>query len=178
MTNEMKIEDGGVLSRARCCHPRSEPELCFILAHDLKGPVTPEEAMKAVSGVCPALELIDSRSKNSTFTLEDVVADNASSRGFVLGPVTPIDGVDISALPMKLVVNGQTVQEGSSAAIYGHPAKSLAAQANMLARLGQHLEAGQVVMSGGATAAVAVNVGDEVQVVVEGLGTASFRVED
>ena len=35
LTDAMRIEDGGALSRVACCHPRAEPELCFLLAAPL-----------------------------------------------------------------------------------------------------------------------------------------------
>ena len=93
-----------------------------------------------------------------------------------LGPErVPAAGLDLGNLTMRLVVNGEVVQEGNSAAIYDHPANSLAAQANMLAERGEKLLAGQVVLSGAATSAIWVKVGDEVKVVVEGVGEAGFK---
>jgi 2-oxo-3-hexenedioate decarboxylase len=175
LTDAMLLENGGSISHSGHCHPRTEPELCFVLKHDLEGPVTPEEAMAAVGKIHAALEIIDSRYKDFKFTLIDVVADNASSIHFVLGDEGPAD-LDISDLEMSLWVNGECVETGSSKAIYDHPARSLAAQVNMLAERGECLRAGQVVMSGGATKAVAVKPGDRVKVVVEKIGTAEFEV--
>jgi 2-oxo-3-hexenedioate decarboxylase len=175
LTDAMQLDNGGSISHAGHCHPRTEPELCFVLKEDLEGPVTPEEAMAAVGGIHAALEIIDSRYKDFKFTLIDVVADNASSIHFVLGDEGGAD-LDISDLEMSLWINGECVETGSSKAIYDHPARSLAAQANMLAERGERLLAGQVVMSGGATKAVAVKPGDHVKVVVQNIGTAEFKV--
>ena len=175
LTDAMRVEEGGSISRGAHCHPRTEPELCFVLAQDIEGPVTPQEAMSAVGRVHAALEIIDSRYEDFKFTLIDVVADNASSSHFVLGSGRAPD-LDIGDLEMGLWINGELVETGSSKAIYDHPARSLAAQANMLAERGERLLAGQVVMSGGATKAVAVKPGDHVKVVVEGIGSAEFTV--
>lgn len=177
LTSAMRLEDGGQLRRAACGHPRAEPEVAFIMGRPLSGQPSPEEALAAVSGVCPAIEIIDSRFENFKFTIIDVVADNASSHTFVLGPATPIADVgDLGELPMTLSVDGEVVQRGSSAAIYGHPARSLATLAAMLDELGESLQPGQIVLAGGATAAVALSPGQSVRVDVEGLGSAGFSV--
>jgi 2-oxo-3-hexenedioate decarboxylase len=182
LTSAMILDDGGVVDRAAHCHPRVEPEIAFVLARDLHGPATPAQAMAAVGGVAAALELIDSRYQDFKFTLADVVADNASSSRFVLGSTlrTPSDlavgGYDVGNLAMVMEVNGRAVEIGSSAAIYEHPARSLAALANQLHAEGEHLQAGMIVMTGGATAAVAVAPGDHVRVRVDGLGLAELFI--
>lgn len=177
LTSSMVLEDGGVLPFGKLCHPRVEPEVAFILARDLAGPVTPAQALDAVSGACAALEIIDSRYRDFKFTLPDVVADNTSAIYFVLGSrLVSATTVDVGNLGIVMEVNGKIVETGSSASIYDHPARSLAELANMLARRGESLKAGQVVLSGGATAAVALNPGDRVRVEIDKLGSAEFRV--
>jgi 2-oxo-3-hexenedioate decarboxylase len=176
LTRSMILEDGGSVVRADHIHPRVEPEVAFLLGRDLVGPVTPAQALMAVEGVCCALELIDSRYLNFQFTLEDVVADNGSSSRFVLGSVVKPRDFDAGNLGMVMEKNGVVAEIGSSAAIYDHPARSLAALANQLAPLGEGLRAGMIVMTGGATAAIAVDVGDHVRLRVDGLGTCELFV--
>lgn len=174
LTDRMQRSDGATLSHARHVHPRVEPELAFILRSDLAGPVTAAQAMLAVGGVVPALEIIDSRYQDFQFSLPDVIADNASSSKFVLGDtVRAPSEVDVSNLGMVMEVNGVAAQIGSSAAVYEHPAHSLAALANMLLESGDMLRAGQVILTGGATPAVPLAPGDRVRLRVDGLGTAS-----
>jgi 2-oxo-3-hexenedioate decarboxylase len=176
LTKHMILEDGGTIHRAHHVHPRVEPEVAYLLGRDLEGPVTPAQALLAVDGVCAALEVIDSRYEKFQFTLEDVVADNASSSRFVLGSVTRPRDFDAGNLGMVMEKNGVAAEIGSSAAIYDHPARSLAALANQLAPLGEKLRAGMIVMTGGATAAIAVDVDDHVRVRVDGLGSAELFV--
>jgi 2-oxo-3-hexenedioate decarboxylase len=177
LTSQMMLGDGEALDFAARCHPRVEPELCFLLARDLKGPTTPAQALEAVGGVCAALEVIDSRYRDFQFTLTDVVADNASSSAVILGPkVVDPRQIDLANLGIVLEHNGAVVHTGSSAAIYEHPARSLAALANLLAEVGEQLTAGQLVMAGAATAAVEVRPGDHVRVLIEGLGAAEVFV--
>jgi len=172
----MILDDGGTVKRSAHIHPRVEPEVAFLLGRDLEGPVTPAQALLAVDGACCALELIDSRYEKFQFTLPDVVADNGSSSRFVLGNVVRARDFDTGNLGMVMAKNGVVAECGSSAAIYEHPARSLAALANQLALVGEKLSAGAIVMTGGATAAIALDAGDRVRVDVHGLGSAELFV--
>lgn len=177
LTSSMILNNGATIQHGDLIHPRIEPEVAFLLKRDLSGPVTPAEALLAVEGVCAALEIIDSRYRDFKFTLPDVVADNTSAVLFALGDlVKPPDAVNLGNLGIVMEINGVAVEIGSSAAILEHPARSLAELANMLARRGESLKAGQIVLAGGATAAVAINPGDHIRAVVDELGVAEVRV--
>ncbi|PPQ33757.1 2-keto-4-pentenoate hydratase [Rhodopila globiformis] len=175
LTDAMRVEEGGELSRARFVHPRAEPEIAFIMRRPLEGRVTAAEALAAVEAVSPAIEIIDSRYKDFRFALPDVIADNSSSSGFLLGawyrPET-----DVANLGLLVEVDGQVVQVGSSAAILGHPLRSLVAAARLIAAAGERLEPGDIVLAGGATAAHALSPGQFVRAEFEGLGSVSFTV--
>jgi 2-oxo-3-hexenedioate decarboxylase len=93
----------------------------------------------------------------------------------VLGAWQNLDA-DLSNLGMILEVNGRPVQIGSSAAILGHPARSLAAAARLSSEAGEPLQAGWIVMAGGATAAEALAPGNSVRNVVQELGFTGFSV--
>ena len=178
LTSPMLLPDAGRFDPARLGQPRIEPEVAFVLGRDLQGPVSPAQALLAVEGVSAALEILDSRYKNFKFSLPDVVADNASSAYFVLGStVRSAREVDLGNLGMVMSINGRVAQIGSSAAILDHPARSLAALANMLAEVGEKLHAGMIVLAGGATAAVALSPGDRVLLEVDALGTVQVEVE-
>jgi 2-oxo-3-hexenedioate decarboxylase len=77
---------------------------------------------------------------------------------------------------MIFEINGRPRQIGSSAAILGHPIRSLVAAARLSAGAGEPLQAGWTVMAGGATAAEALAVGDYVKNVVQTLGSVAFSV--
>lgn len=175
LTDGMLLDDGGRLDFSRYIHPRVEPEIAFILDRDLPEMITPAGAALAVGGIAPALEIIDSRYKNFKFSVTDVVADNSSSSGFVVGSWTsPL--MDLSNLGMIMSVNGVAKQIGSSAAILGNPLRSLVAAARLAARSGEPLRAGDIVLAGGATAAEALSPNDHVQLEVQGLGLVEFCV--
>jgi 2-oxo-3-hexenedioate decarboxylase len=175
LTDAMMIDDGGVIDFSAYVHPRVEPEIAFLLKAPLAGRVSAPAALAAVAGVAPALEIIDSRYKDFKFSLTNVVADNSSSSSFVVGPWSD-PALDIANLGMILEIDGVARQIGSSAAILGHPIRSLVAAARLAEAAGEPLKAGDIVMAGGATAAEALAPGQHVRVIVQKLGRAEFRV--
>lgn len=175
LTDAMRVEDGDNIHFEKFVHPRVEPEIAFLLKRPLEGKVTLLEAMNAVEAVAPAMEIIDSRYRNFKFSLPDVIADNSSSSAFVLGSWNS-PAIDTSNLGMVMKIGGRPVQIGSSAAILGHPGRSLAAASRLVAAAGLRLEAGWIVMAGGATAAEKLLPGMSVRLDVEKLGRTSFNV--
>jgi len=175
LTTGMQIEEGSSIDLSRFVHPRVEPEIAFVLKKPLPGMVTAAEALSCVEAVAPALEIIDSRYRDFKFSLTDVVADNASSSGFVIGAWND-PREDFSNLGLTMNVNGVAVQIGSTAAILGHPLRSLVAAARLAAAAGEPLQAGAVVMAGGATAAEWIKPGSYVSIEMERLGHAGFHV--
>ncbi len=175
LTDAMMIDDGGELDFSAFVHPRVEPEIAFLLKRPLSGGMTLPQVMSAVEAVAPALEIIDSRYQNFKFSLEDVVADNCSSSGFVVGAWQHCDQA-IDNLGMVLEFDGRAVQIGSSAAILGNPYRSLVAAARVAGEAGVTLEAGSIVLAGASTAAEALRPGVHVRVKTEQLGCAEFSV--
>ncbi|MFV2103486.1 2-keto-4-pentenoate hydratase [Micromonospora sp. LOL_024] len=163
LTDAMRIPDGGTVSLADHIHPKAEPEVAFLVEG---GDIT---------AVAPAIEVIDSRYVDFRFTLPEVVADNTSASGFVLGAWQPMPyGID--NLGVLLEVDGQAVQIGSTAAILGDPRRALLDAVRLAGANSVHLVDGSVLLAGAATAAVALRVGSHVRVTVEKLGRASLRV--
>jgi 2-oxo-3-hexenedioate decarboxylase len=175
LTDGMLVEEGASIPLHRYIAPRVEPEIAFLLGAPLQGVVTMVQAQAAIEAVAPAMDIIDSRYENFQFSLTDVVADNASSSGVVIGPWSTQD-IDISNLGMLLSVDGEIVQIGSSAAILGHPLRSLVAAARLVAGAGESLKPGDIVLAGAATPAEALRRASHVRVEVQRLGTADFSV--
>lgn len=175
LTDAMRIECGGTLSLQRFIHPRAEPELAFLLRAPLRGRVSREVARAAIAAVAPALEVVDSRYRDFRFSLADVIADNSSSAAFVVGPWQSLPE-DLRQLGIRLCFDGQPLESGSAAAIMGDPLLSLTAAARLAGDAGVTLEAGWLVMAGGATAARPLQAGVRVSAEVESLGSVSFEV--
>ena len=162
LTDQMLEEESAVVNLKRYIHPRVEPEVCFVTKKTIDGPLTALEAVDYLEAVAPAMEIIDSRYRNFKFTLEDVVADNCSSAGLVVGAWSrKFDALTNAGVRMQ--VNGRNVQVGSTAAILGHPLRSVVQASRLLHGANMSLPAGSLIMAGGATAAEALAPGMSVE---------------
>lgn len=163
---------------AQWLHPRIEPEVAFRLGREVDLADPEADILAAVSDVAPALEIIDSRYENFKFSLTDVVADNTSAAGFVLGDWLPYDEVaanhDLADLDVSLDLDDATVGSGNSADILGSPLTALQAAQRMARSYGLKLPAGSIILAGAATAAVALSAGSVVTATVSGLGSVRF----
>ncbi|MFJ9779020.1 2-keto-4-pentenoate hydratase [Amycolatopsis sp. NPDC101161] len=166
------VDLGEQLDTSALIHPRCEPEIVFTLGRDLDGPhVTAAEVLAASKAVAVGIEVLDSRYADYEFTIVDAVADNASAARYVVGaPVNPLD-IDLRLVGVVLAKNGSVVATASGAAALGHPAAAVAWLARQLSAMGEGLRAGEIVFSGGLTAAVPVAPGDVVTAAVDRLGS-------
>ncbi len=169
------LDLGEPLETSALIQPRCEPEIVFLLGRDVAGPhVTAADVLTAAAGVAVGIEVIDSRYRDYRFTMADVVADNTSAGRFVVGAPVPPAGIDLRLVGVVLERNGELVATASGAASLGHPAAAVAWLVRTLAADGEGLHAGQVVLSGGLTAAVPVGPGDVVVASIDRLGTVEL----
>jgi 2-oxo-3-hexenedioate decarboxylase len=94
----------------------------------------------------------------------------------VVGPWTDPATAAVANLGLVLEVGGAPARIGSTAAILGDPVRSLVAAARLVAAAGERLEAGDLLMAGGATEAVALAPGARVHLEVERLGGVGFSL--
>jgi 2-oxo-3-hexenedioate decarboxylase len=176
LTADMALDVGEPLRSGRYIQPRCEPEIAFVLGRDLAGPATTAaQVLTATEAVFPAIDVLDSRFAGYAFTLSDVIADNASAVGYVLGgQANDPAGIDLRLTGMVLEKNGALVATAAGAAVLGHPAAAVAWLVRALAARGRGLSAGQVVLSGALTEAVAVAPGDTVVAHFDQLGTVEI----
>ena len=175
LTDDMQITSKTPLVRSQCIHPRAEPEIAFRLSQDITSPLSVEDVLTFVDGVASAIEVIDSRYENFKFSLEDVVADNCSSCGFALGPWCQVP-LGLNGLDMVQTFNHTIVAEGTSDAILDNPFEALAAATRLAHQYGLPLKKGMIVLAGAATAAHFIGASENVEVTVDGLGSAHFEV--
>lgn len=176
LTHDMQIDTGQILNCDAFIQPRCEPEVAFLLGRDLEGSgVTAAQVLAATDLVFPAVDVLDSRFAGYSFKLPDVVADNSSCAGFVLGG----QGIDPAGFDLRLTgcvfeKNGELLATASGAAVLGHPAASVAWLVRKLSERGQGLQAGHVVLAGAMTEAVAVAPGDVITARFDRLGTVEI----
>lgn len=174
LTSGMAIADGGTLDPATVIHPRIEPEVVFLLGRDLDPEESVESAVSAVEAVAAGLEIIDSRYADFKFSLADVVADNASSSGYVVGNWCPPEA-DLGNRGVVLDRDGVVIETGSTAAILGDPWRAFRSAVTLSRKYGVDLVAGDIVLAGAATAAAPFLPGTTVRATVAGLGTVSVQ---
>lgn len=177
LADYFSVPQGGTIDTKALIHPKVEAEIAFVTRDELSGPgCHVGQVLAATDFIVPAVEIIDSRYQNFKFDLVSVIADNSSSSRFVIGgrPLS-VDAVDMRTLGVVMEKNGDVVELGAGAAVLGNPAASVAMLVNMLADRGQVLPAGSFVMTGGITAAVAVQAGDSIVVRYQHLGDVTMK---
>jgi 2-oxo-3-hexenedioate decarboxylase len=178
LTDAMHLHPGNQAQvLAAAAQPRIEPEIAFRLGRDLDAPLTWWTAMQAIDAVAVAAEIIDSRYAGFGFRLPDVVADNTSAAGFLLGPWrTPGSVGDLATVGCVLSVDGRVVHTAAGAAILGHPLRALVHLSEHLARRGERLPAGAVVLAGALTDAVPIQPGAVHRAEINGLGAVDLTI--
>lgn len=160
-------------------HPKLESEITFIIGKELKGPfVSVPDVLSATKYIVPSFEIIDSRYENFKFTGPDVVSDNISASGFVLGQrrVDPY-GMDLTQLGATLYINGEDMAYGTGAEILGNPARAVAELANLLWNQEKRtLQPDMLVMTGSITAAAKIERGMHIKTVFSKLGSVEIDV--
>jgi 2-keto-4-pentenoate hydratase len=153
-----------------------EPELCWIMAEDLRGPgATSESARDAVSGVCPGMEINEKRSGGvKDFGL--AIADNLTQWGIVAAaPVTPVPAdFDSDGIEAKMSCNGKVVASAVGKDVIDDHFESLATLANALARYDRMIESGQRIITGSISKHDA-HKGETWEAEFSGLGSCTIR---
>jgi 2-keto-4-pentenoate hydratase len=171
--SDMALDDDGTVPVGRLLQPKVEAEIALILGTDLTSPdCTTGDVRAATAFLAPALEIVDSRIAGWDITIVDTVADNASSGLFVLGDTrVPIDDVEPAGVEMRLHLGGELVSQGRGTDCLGDPLNAAAWLASTLARRGEPLRAGDVVLTGALGPMVPAAPGDVVTARISGLGS-------
>ncbi len=183
LMDDMFFVSGSDIPFERFISPRVEVELAFVLGAPLKGPgVTIFDVLRATDYVTPALEIIDARIEQFDRDTRvprkvfDTIADFAANAGIVVGgrPVKP-DAVDLRWVAAMLYKNAVIEETGVAAAVLNHPATGVAWLANKIARYGEDLKAGDIILGGSFTRPTNVVRGDVLHADYGSLGGISMR---
>jgi 2-keto-4-pentenoate hydratase len=171
LLSEGRVASGHVFRHDDLIAPGFENEICVVLGRDLVGAkLGIDDVARAVERCHPALEIIETRG-DFTRQLALALADNAQQKFFVLGPpIRLTDDLDLSALGVRVLVNGMEVGRGLGDAVLGHPLRSVAWLAGKLAPYGRRLKAGDHIMTGSFTRQFPLARGDRVRTEFERVG--------
>ena len=178
LTDKMQYPSGAevVLTKA-LIQAKYEGEIAFKLKHDLVGPnVTAEDVLAATEQVFACFEVVDSRIQNWEINIQDTIADNASCGVFVISDkgVDP-STVDFENCGMTIKNKGEVVASGKGSAALGSPLNCVAWLANTLGDYDIPLKAGDIILSGSLAAMIPCEVGDDLSVEIDGIGSATLK---
>jgi len=145
LTNQMALVPGCKFSRADSIMPKVRPHLAIYIDCQLRGNITPEDVLKASSGVSAALEILDSRFENVS-SLEDEISDNFSTSFYLVGKkrVDPKE-IDLKGLKMTMEVNEHIAMSKS---LTHDPLIQVAKLSEYLNSRGMDIPAGMVILTG------------------------------
>jgi 2-keto-4-pentenoate hydratase len=177
LLDDMFADEGEAIRVEELIQPRVVATMAFVMGSDLSGPgLTVADALTAVAGVLPAIEVVDSRIADWRVRLADTVADNASAGRVVLGGrITPVTAVDLRLVGLLLHRNGLTVESAAGAAAMGSPARCVAWVAGELGSSGRGLTRGDIVLAGPLHRLVPVRLGDHFQAEFAHLGSVTAQ---
>lgn len=177
LTDQMTIQPEEEISMNQWIHPRAEPEIAFKVKKDITREISLSEVSEYIDQMAVALEVIDSRYENFKFSLEDVIADNCSSTGYVIGEWKDLETENISKLEIRMKINNEVVETGKTSAILDNPLKSVVELSRLASAAGLTVKKDQIILAGAATAAVYLKENDAVEADLEDVGNVYFMVK-
>ena len=130
-----------------------ECEFAFTMARDYPAPgetIDRHSLEAAIADCLIALEVVGRRTAGDGMPqFPGIIADFAAHCALVAGPgVANWAAIDLAAVTVRGLINGEVTNEGSGAAVLGHPLNALAWLADALAADGGRLHAGDIVSTG------------------------------
>jgi 2-oxo-3-hexenedioate decarboxylase len=174
------------LSLARMYSPKIEPEIVFKLGKPLAaGQLEPAAVLEAVEWLALGFEVIDCVFPDWKFEPVDFVASFGLHAALVVGEPRRIEAAMIPTLvdelarfTVRLMKNGQLVDEGSGRNVLRSPALCLGELATATARQVQAepLAAGELISSGTLTMSHPIAPGETWSAVVDGIELTGFTL--
>jgi 2-keto-4-pentenoate hydratase len=172
LTDAMLVDDGSDVA-GRFTQPRVEPEVALRFGREVSPGATRSDVLGAVASAHAALEIVDSVWTGYRFRIEDNTADGSSAAGVVIGGELPLHR--IADVAVTLDVDGDPVGHGHGRDASGHPADGVAWLVARLAERGERIVAGDLVITGGLTAAAVLAEGSEIAAIFDGTEIVRVR---
>ncbi|MGH2734958.1 MAG: 2-keto-4-pentenoate hydratase [Actinomycetota bacterium] len=168
LTDATRVESGATVSVSDWAKPMFEPEVAVHIAHDLQAGADPGEVERAISGLGPAIELIDPDPLPPD--PEEVLAGNIVHRGFVLGPPRP--GTSLEGVRGRVLVDEEeSARADDPQALPGQFVALTAHVAGVLESVGERLRGGEVIITGSMVAPLPIRAGRRFRYELDPVGT-------
>ncbi|AWW74408.1 2-keto-4-pentenoate hydratase [Erythrobacter sp. KY5] len=177
--DDMEIASGARVDASALIQPKAEAEIAVVLKSDIVSTdPSHEQLVQAIDYAVAAIEIVDSRITDWKITFADTVADNGSSALFVLGEERkrPED-IDMTGCAMRMTVDGDVASSGTGAACLGHPLNALGWLAATLSQQGEHLRAGDIILTGALGPMITLQESAHIEAAIDGLGSVSFNYD-
>ncbi len=145
-----RVPSGSKLPASAFMEITLETEIAFTIGKRIETPIgNVEKLKKHVKWVHAAFDVGDYRfvSGPTKPTPQDAIATGVGAHFHVLGPGVAPEKIDVDAVTLKLLRNGETLAESPATNVMGSPWNSLLWLANKMAKTGGALEPGDVVVS-------------------------------
>lgn len=154
--DDMAFGHGSSVPAGRFIQPRIEAEIAFVMRDAIGGAdVTREDVLAATDFVAPSIEILDTRILRKdpvtgrTRSVFDTISDNAANAGFVLGPQRhAVDAFDLRWVGAITSRDDEIEETGLGAGVLNDPVESVVWLARRMAKYGQSIEPGHVILSG------------------------------
>ncbi len=174
LLSSARVAPGERVSLEGWANPRLEPEIAVVMAADLDGDASRDDAVAAIGGIGPAIELVDPDPGASD--PEAVLAGNIFQRAVVLGPVS--DGASFDGVSARVLRDGSEAAATDDATeATGDPIDLVVHVARTVAAAGERLRAGEVVICGSVVPALEIAPGESIEVVLDPLGSVSVAFD-
>jgi len=148
LTDKVLLRSDSTLELATWTKPAAEPEVAVYLKNDLSTVIDREAAQAAVGALGPAIEIADVHFPPQD--VEAILAGNIYNRHVILGKSDPSRaGCNLDGLVGRVYRNGQvSARVTDLQALTGNFVGIVQHVANLLARMGEMLRVGEVIVTG------------------------------
>jgi 2-keto-4-pentenoate hydratase len=161
LTDATELPDGAEIAIGDWTRPTIEAELAIHVGDDL-----------SAAAVAAAIEVVDV--DVPVQETEDVLAGSIFHRHYVLGD--PRQGAEVADVRIRALVDGELVAaQDDPCSIVGNPSQIVATVGEELARHGEQLRPGDVILGGSTIPLHPVAPGQHLRVEADGLGTLELR---
>lgn len=175
LTDGARLETGTTVSLANWTKPAAEPEIAVYLSADLGGGATRSDAIAAIAGVGPAIELADV--DRPPDDVEAILSGDIYQRHVIFGRCdTSRAGGRLDGLVARVMRNGSEIaRTGDPQALTGELVDLVRHVADTLAAMDERLRAGDAIITGSVVPPLWMAPGEELTFALDPIETISVR---